>query len=163
MDDEYNICPMCKNGFVTNVIENMGQENQHEITYYYSCGHRFIRVSLADRFTLNEELKIKSKSIIKIKGKPIHETEEKISKSDIDCPEKVVYQSFYKCRKGFKTSVFQIVRYESGEIKHVHCKNPRCDNEWNNNSTDSLNTKFIIAISDKVKIQCVHCGAIFET
>ena len=91
---------------------------------------------------------------------------EKLDKNDRDEPDKNAVSLCIKHRHPEITAVFQIIRYQSGEIKHVDCKTKNDEehhNEWYYFSGVPIEEQFEYDDSNGYKIKCLRCGAYCDT
>ena len=104
--EEWRQCPICKNGVIIEILEDIGKNNR--IIIYYSCNHEFSANVFQEVLKINDELKISSKSNEKIRNKSIIEYLQEITKKDRDRPDLYVSKIFLKKRSFFKndTAVF---------------------------------------------------------
>ena len=162
MDENKIKCPGCGIGELISEIVRDNPNGEHDEIYFYSCGHRHYNCTIPTvTVTYSAEIsKVKLKSGEKISDKPKYEIEERHKKDDIDNPNVSVWQIFYINRKSSPKSVFQVIKYESGEIKHVHCK--ICNSEYRYNSIEKLEDLFSVDLRERSKIECLRCHAKFE-
>jgi hypothetical protein len=164
---EVTICSNCGKGtLISKEIED-NPNGEHVEKCYYSCGHTHsIIVTPPSKVKIEMRMiKTKLKSGEKIRGKPVHEIEEKRQINEVTKVPENIFLS--KERSTNQTAVFHFVEYEaSGELKHIDCK--KCGNTWLYNpncpmeSQLELNNKFIYVNSKGIKIQCLQCNAKYE-
>ncbi|MDI6603165.1 MAG: hypothetical protein QME57_03575 [Patescibacteria group bacterium] len=136
------------------------------INTYYSCGHsstqkQHIQI-LNETVELDASLGTKLKSALKVHGKPAQVVKENLKGDDIDNPSEKVFKTYYTLLDPItrKEMTIQTVIYESGKLKHVHCK--VCGNEWKINTSPDLKQKFICDLPQKRRIVCLRCGLNFD-
>jgi hypothetical protein len=156
---EYLQCPICNLGEINSKIIDSENDNQTNETYYYSCGHQRKILEFRENIRINAFLsKIHTESEERVGKKPQFEIEQKYQTNDIDNPNQKVWQILYITRNSSVfTIIFQIVMYESGLIKHIHCKS--CNTEWDYHQKFGYNDLFNFNIESKTNIECLYCHA----
>lgn len=155
-------CPSCGKGIKTLELFNTNATDEFSETIYYSCGHKHMRDEIVVKGCGYAEIsKTKLKRGKTEQGKPKIEIVEKLQRNDLDKPNKPVWHATCKDRTSGTTILFQVVKYYSGTIKHVHCKS--CNNEWNNHPETSIKCLFLFDDSSGYKIKCLKCGANIDT
>jgi len=161
MNSDPGICPSCGEGKLSSEIIEDNPNGEHIETSFFSCGHKQVKLEVAAVVRIRDiSMTTKVKSGNAIRGKPRHEIDEYLRGGDIDNPKEKVYKTYYRIRNNDATIVIQTVQYESGKLKHIHCK--KCDNEWTRNSAQDLDTLFICDLPKKRRIVCLRCGATFD-
>lgn len=162
MEEKYTKCPSCEKGELVSVTIEEPPNGERDETYCYSCGHRaFTMTAPTAELHLHEgTVSTKLKSGEKIENKSRYLIEEMCKKDDMDDPNQYVSKIYYNNRKNSPHTVFQVIQYASGKIKHVHCKT--CNLEYRYNSTEKLEDLFHIDFTSRNKIECLRCHAKFE-
>jgi len=155
-------CPICKQGVIDYKSIDSQNETQLFETYYYSCGHDSKICEFTEEIKINPILNnIYAKSLEKIGKKRVFELEQKYQTNDMDNPDRNVWQIFFTKRNSSTVTIqFQIVTYESGTIKHIHCK--FCNTEWKYRDNFGHEDLFILNLGKKTYIECLYCHAKFE-
>jgi hypothetical protein len=99
-------------------------------------------------------------------GKSTFVISEKLDRKDRDETNKYAVSLCIKHRHPEGTSVFQIIRYKTGEIKHVDCKTKNDyekHNEWRYSDGVPIEEQFEYDDSKGYKIKCLRCGAHCDT
>jgi len=162
MTKNFEICPICGIGNIVSEIITESSLGEFYEKYQYSCGHKHSNLQVPTFGAVGDitALSTKHTSENETGCNPKFEILERWKKDDQDNPNQPVLNIYYKNRKVIPTSIFQVIKYVSGEIKHVHCKT--CDLEYKYNSGDNLEDLFFISFQSGVKIECLCCHAGFE-
>lgn len=156
MNEIPELCKGCGQG--TRIGETITDypNGGHEEIYYYSCSHRnFLIETPPVTRIVTYEVRSKLKSGNRVGRSFEQEIFNRCDNSDRDQPDRPVTNTIYRQRTPDHTAVFQAVMYDSGELKHLHCK--RCNNNWMSSMRDPLSNQFVVEIGEKIHILCLQC------
>lgn len=150
-------CPSCGQGQLIDSIVIEPSEGEISRDDCYSCGHHHCHVTVSAALALRGELS-KLRTVSKSKEKLGYKLKNTWNRDDKDNPERPVNLT-YRLQPDGKAD-FQFVAYDTGEIKHIHCK--KCDNEWAYQGGESCEIYFAVNLGDTVTVRCLKCDNLFE-